>query len=152
VEMNPIAAECARRGRRMLLRNKSVKCPGAAERLHIIEGDVLQVIPTLKKESFDRILAPRPLEGKLDSGLGKGDDGIVFLKSLLPLLKDHGECHWYDFAADHELPRCDRIRGTIQTICDALGYEMEIICFHHAGSVAKRQVRICADFRIIGRH
>ena len=38
VELNPVAAECARRGQRMLERNKAVKTLGAAERLTNYRG------------------------------------------------------------------------------------------------------------------
>jgi tRNA G37 N-methylase Trm5 len=149
VELNPIAVECARRGQRMLVRNKTVKCTGAAERLSIVQGDALDVMTRLPKGSFDRILAPRPKEGNLDGDLGTGDGGIVFLKELLPLLKDQGECHWYDFAADHELPQCLRTQSTIEDACRQHGFEMEVIHVAHVGSIAKRQVRICMDFRVV---
>jgi len=152
IELNPMAAECARRGQRMLQRNKSVKCVGAADRLQIVEGDVLEILPTLPKKHYDRILAPRPKEGNLDGDLGKGDGGTVFLEALIPLLKEvGGECHWYDFAADHELPDCERTRKGISRTCERMGYTMEVIHVARVGSIAKRQIRICMDFRLTGR-
>jgi len=152
VELNPVAAECARRGKQLLVRNKAVKCPGAADRLRIVEGDVLDIIPTLEPNSFDRVVAPRPKEGKMDGDLGTGDGGLVFLEALLPLLKQQGECHWYDFAADHELPNCTRTQNTISKACQKLGYQMEVLNVAHVGSIAKRQVRVCMDFRIISKN
>lgn len=152
VELNPVAVECAKRGQRMLKRNKAVKCMGAADRLRIIEGNVLDVLPTLELGSYDRILAPRPKEGNLDGDLGFGDGGVVFLEALLPLMKAvGGECHWYDFAADHELPSCERTRQTILRVCDNLDYGMEVINVAKVGSIAKRQVRVCLDFRLTGK-
>ena len=151
VEWNPIAVECAKRGQRMLVRNKNVKCAGAAERLTILEGDALEIMKTLPIGSFDRILAPRPKEGNMDGDLGKGDGGSIFLNELLPLLKDQGECHWYDFAADHELPQCQRTRQTIDNACQQHGLEAEVIHVANVGSIAKRQVRICMDFRVLTR-
>lgn len=152
VELNPAAAECARRGKRMLDKNKAVKAPGAAQRLEIIEGDVMEVLPTLDIESYDRILAPRPKEGALDGDLGVGDGGVAFLEKMLAVLKPAGgECHWYDFAADHELPTCERTQQTIQACCDKLGLKMEVIHVAKVGSIAKRQFRICMDFRLIGK-
>lgn len=156
IEKNEVATECLRRSRRMLERNKTVTCPGAgagaAARLTIMEGDALAILPTLEKNSFDRILAPRPKEGgTLDGDLGTGDAGKEFLLAMLPLLKVKGECHWYDFAADHELPTCQRTRETVKTACRELGLEMEVIHVARVGSVAKRQFRVCLDFRIIGR-
>mmetsp|Transcript_24210 Transcript_24210/g.52212 ORF Transcript_24210/g.52212 Transcript_24210/m.52212 type:complete len:646 (-) Transcript_24210:65-2002(-) len=155
IEMNAVAAECLRRARRMLERNKTATCPGggkgAAERLSIIEGDALDILPTLESASYDRIVAPRPKEGTSDGDLGTGDAGKAFLLAMLPLLKLKGEVHWYDFAADHELPNCARTRETVQAVCESLGLEMEVIHVAKVGSIAKRQFRICMDFRITGR-
>lgn len=153
IERNKAAAECLRRAKRMLERNKTATCPGggkgAAERLTIVEGDALDVLPTLERSSFHRIVAPRPKEGNLDGDLGTGDAGREFLLAMLPLLKLKGEVHWYDFAADHELPNCDRTRESIQAVCRSLGLEMEVIHVAKVGSIAKRQFRVCMDFRIM---
>mmetsp|Transcript_37110 Transcript_37110/g.88817 ORF Transcript_37110/g.88817 Transcript_37110/m.88817 type:complete len:616 (+) Transcript_37110:131-1978(+) len=154
VEKNSAAVECLRRARRMLERNKTATCPGggevAAQKLQIEEGDVLEILPTLEEDSFDRIVAPRPKEGVADGDLGTGDAGKQFLRVMLPLLKSRGECHWYDFAADHELPHCERTRNTIQSVCDEIGLgNVEVIHVAKVGSVAKRQFRVCLDFRII---
>jgi len=73
------------------------------------------------------------------------------LEILLPLLRrDGGKCHWYDFCADHEMPECVRTRTTVQTVCDRLGYEVRIVEIVNAGSVAKRQYRVCMDFNLVG--
>mmetsp|Transcript_40491 Transcript_40491/g.69052 ORF Transcript_40491/g.69052 Transcript_40491/m.69052 type:complete len:182 (+) Transcript_40491:1-546(+) len=155
IERNEVAAECLRRAKRMLERNKTVTCPGggkgAAERLTVMEGDALNILPTLEKSSFDRIVAPRPKEGNMDGDLGTGDAGKEFLLEMLPLLKLKGEVHWYDFAADHELPNCERTKETVQTVCQSLGLDMEVIHVAKVGSIAKRQFRVCMDFRIRGR-
>lgn len=154
IEKNKVAAECLRRGRRMLERNKTATCPGggkgAVERLSIMEGDALELLPELSKSSFDRIVAPRPKEGHSDGDLGMGDAGKEFLIAMLPLLKMKGEVHWYDFAADHELPNCDRTRETVEAVCKTLGLDMEVIHVAKVGSIAKRQFRVCLDFRIVG--
>jgi tRNA G37 N-methylase Trm5 len=147
VELNQVAVDCARKGHRMLERNKAVKCIGAAERLQIVQGDVIEVVPTMRRQ-FDRILAPRPKEGKLDSDLGTGDGGAGFLRVLLPYLKDGGECHWYDFVADWEFPACERTKHLIEKNCESQGMKMEILHVAHVGSVAMRQFRICLDFKI----
>jgi tRNA G37 N-methylase Trm5/tRNA(Phe) wybutosine-synthesizing methylase Tyw3 len=149
IERNTIAVECARRGHRLLSRNKAVKTVGAADRLTIIEGDVLDVIPTLEPGSYDRILAPRPKEGNLDGDLGTGDGGLVFLDALLNVLKpDKGECHWYDFVADHEYPECSRTRQLLERICNQKQLKCEVIHVAKVGSVAMRQLRVCIDFRV----
>jgi tRNA (guanine37-N1)-methyltransferase len=151
VELNPVAVQCARRGHRMLERSKSVKCVGAADRLEIIEGDVLKVLPTFARKMFDRVLAPRPKEGALDGDLGSGDSGAPFLDALLPLLKEGGECHWYDFCADHEFPTCERTKRVIEAVCERNHLSMRVIHVANAGSVAQRQLRVCVDFKISGR-
>jgi tRNA G37 N-methylase Trm5 len=152
VELNEVGVECARRAHRMLERNKAVKCAGAADRLQLIHGDVLDVLPnSLEMNHFDRILAPRPKEGALDGDLGSGDGGETFLNIILPHLKDGGECHWYDFVADHEFPTCDRTRRLLERVCEQHGLSMDILHVANAGSVAMRQLRVCVDFKVFRR-
>jgi tRNA (guanine37-N1)-methyltransferase len=152
VEWNQSAVSCAHKGHKLLARNKAVKCMGATDRLHIIEGNVLDILPTLKLNHFDRILAPRPKEGSMDGDLGDGDSGAEFLDALLPVLKEEGgECHWYDFCAEHEFPTCDRTRRLVESICSMHGLGVRVIHVANAGTVAKRQLRICMDFRLCGR-
>ena len=120
------------------------------DRLTIIEGDVLDILPTFEPDYFDRIVAPRPKEGSLDGDLGTGDGGGDFLDALLRVIKkDGGECHWYDFAAHHELPECDRTVNTVKGACDEKGLTMEVIHVAKVGSIAKKQFRVCVDFRLI---
>jgi tRNA G37 N-methylase Trm5 len=154
IELNDVAVECSRRAHRMLERNKGVKCVGAAERLKIRQGNVLEILPTLPLNFYDRILAPRPKEGSLDCDLGSGDGGVQFLRALLPVLKHNGgECHWYDFVADHEFPQCSRTRHLIELVCHEHNVGIEVLHVARVGSVAMRQLRVCLDFRIceIGR-
>jgi tRNA G37 N-methylase Trm5 len=149
VELNPVAVECAKRAHRMLERNKAAKCKGAADRLFIIEGDVLQILPTLPKHHYDRILAPRPKEGSMDGDLGTGDGGLSFLNEILAALKrDGGECHWYDFVADHEYPECKRSKRLIEKASRAQELDVDFLHVARVGSVAVRQFRVCIDFRI----
>ena len=150
--MNPKAIECAKLGHKLLHRNKSVICPETVQRLEFIQEDAIEFISKLENGvSFDRIIVPRPKQGSLDCDLGTEDCGKdEILQRLLPLLKQNsGECHWYDFVADHELPECRRVVSSIQTVCTQLQLG-EIIIKHvsNAGSVAKRQYRVCIDFRI----
>lgn len=152
VELNEVGIQCLQRAHRMLERNKAVKCAGASDRLQIIHGDVMEVLPReLPKDHFDRILAPRPKEGAMDGDLGSGDGGAVFLDVILPHLKDGGECHWYDFVADHEFPDCQRTRSLLEKIGDKHNLEVKILHVANAGSVAKRQLRVCVDFKVFKR-
>lgn len=152
VELNEIAVQCLQRAHRMLERNKTVKCAGAADRLRIIQGDVLKILPeTLPKNHFDRILAPRPKEGSLDGDLGSGDGGEGFLNVILPHLKDGGECHWYDFVADHEFPDCERTKRLLDRVCKQNNLTMKVLHVANAGSVAMRQLRVCVDFKVFSR-
>ena len=149
VELNEIGVECTHRAHRMLERNKAVKCAGAADRLRIMHGDVLEVLKgDLMEAKYDRILAPRPKEGALDGDLGSGDGGEQFLMAIVPHLKDGGECHWYDFVADHEFPDCLRSRSLIERICNQNDFRVEVIHVANAGSVAMRQLRVCIDFKV----
>jgi tRNA G37 N-methylase Trm5 len=149
IELNEVAVRCAQRGHRMLERNKSVKCSGAAERLEILQGDVVDVLQgVLRDTKYDRILAPRPKEGALDGDLGSGDGGEGFLDVIVSHLKIGGECHWYDFVADHEFPDCLRTRTLIERVCTKHMMQVSFIHTANAGSVAKRQLRVCVDFKV----
>jgi tRNA G37 N-methylase Trm5 len=133
----------------MLERNKAVKCSGAAERLQILHGDVIDVLQgILRDTTYDRILAPRPKEGALDGDLGSGDGGEGFLDVIVPHLKNGGECHWYDFVADHEFPECTRTQKLIERVCTRHSVRVDIVHVANAGSVAKRQLRVCVDFKV----
>jgi len=149
VELNEVAVECSRRSRQLLPRNKSVKCPGAEDRLDIRQGDVLELLPTLPRNHFHRIFVPRPKEGATDGDLGTGENGKDFLDALLPtLLQEGGECHWYDFAADHELPECSRTKQFLASTCEAHGLKATFLHVAKVGSVAMHQLRVCVDFRV----
>ena len=150
VELNEVAVQCTHRGHRMLERNKAVKCNGAAQRLRIMQGDALEILrEELQNAKFDRILAPRPKEGAMDGDLGMGDGGKMFLECIVPRLKNGGECHWYDFAADHEFPECLRTRSLIEQVCYEHHLRVEIIHVANAGSIAMRQLRVCVDFKVL---
>ena len=159
IELNEVAVQCARRSHALLERNKQgAQCPGAAERLRILQGDCLEILPTLPQNHYNRILAPRPKEGSLDGnqpdstaedGKETGSGGAEFLAALLPVLKaDGGECHWYDFAADHEFPKCERTVRLLSKVCGEQELAMQVLHVANAGSVAKRQLRVCVDFRV----
>ena len=152
IEWNEVAVECARRGHRLMRNNKAHQRTGAADRLEFRHGDALEVLETLPRNYYHRVLAPRPKEGKLDGDLGTGDGGIEFLRALIPVLRDGGECHWYDFAADHEYPLCERTKQLVQRVCEEeQSRGVEFLHVANAGSVAMRQLRVCLDFRIARR-
>jgi tRNA (guanine37-N1)-methyltransferase len=153
VELNERAVECGQKSHLMLQRNKCVPCEGggpvAARRLQILQGDVLEIVPTFPRNHYHRILAPRPKEGSTDGDLGTGESGIEFLNVLLPVLRQEGgECHWYDFVADNEFPACGRTRTFLAGVCAEHGLSATVLHVANAGSVAMRQFRVCVDFRI----
>ena len=152
VDLNTKAIECARLGHKLLVRNKSVLYPQTVQNLEFFEEDAMTFMSKLEHESFDRIIVPRPKQGSLDCDIGAGVDGEKdeIMKRILPLLKKNtGECHWYDFAADHELPNCQRVVSSLQTVCsDVQLGKIQIKSISNAGSVAKRQYRVCIDFQL----
>jgi tRNA G37 N-methylase Trm5 len=149
VELNPAAVRCARRAHELLRRNRAVLRPGAADRLEIVEGDVLGVLPKLRRDFYHRVACPRPKEGAMDGDLGDGSGGEVFLTEILPVMKqDGGVCHWYDFCSESEYPECARSRGTLDRACRRHGVLLEVLRIVRVGSVAMRQLRVCIDFRI----
>lgn len=172
VDSNDIAINCGKRSVRDLRGKKSKpRNPTAAARvLRLIQGDVLSVLPQLdhhihensecntleKKMMFDRIVAPRP-KNKLvlanNSHENNDDDGgAIFLECIFEnkLLHNGGVIHWYDFCAEDELPECQRSREFLTNICQKYNYCCEILHTGKAGtkSIAKRQFRVCIDFRI----
>ena len=64
------------------------------------------------------------------------------------LKREGGECHWYDFAADHEYPQCERTVRLLTRACHNHGLALTVLHVAHAGSVAVRQWRVCVDFRV----
>jgi len=149
IELNPAAIRCATRSLELLRKAQ----PEAAQKLLFIEGDVRLMVPSLPLASFDRVVAPRPKgagDGDGDGGSAIGDGGAEFLSLLLPLLRDGGECHWYDFAADWELPHCERTRAIIEQSCAAAKMRCEVLRCAAANrrSIAERQYRVVLDFRI----
>ena len=64
------------------------------------------------------------------------------------------EVHWYDFAADHEVEHGlertkNGIKKEIQTYENVKGVEFLWSGKASSQTVAKRQYRVCVDFRII---
>mmetsp|Transcript_49091 Transcript_49091/g.114826 ORF Transcript_49091/g.114826 Transcript_49091/m.114826 type:complete len:601 (-) Transcript_49091:8-1810(-) len=148
VELNPVAVKCMKRSLDMLSKNM----PQAAGKVEVIEGDVLKVCPTLAQHSFHRIVAPRPkLAGDGDLSAtdipGKADE---FLAAFLPLLRNGGVCHWYDFAADWELPECRRTLSQLHEACKRLHLHCEVLRRDVANrkAIAERQYRIVVDFSV----
>lgn len=157
IEQNSTALECSYKSKRMLQKRlqKATGNSNLVDRLQFQEGDVLDILPSLQRHSFDRIVAPRPKEmnNETEGDLGDGTAGTEFLRALLPVLKpDGGECHWYDFVADHEFPTCKRTQKFIQKMCqEEFQLKSQIVHIARAGaSVAKRQYRVCVDFRLCG--
>ena len=143
VELNGAAVKCLQRSLQMF-REGQKNCP-----VDVFEGDICQVAKSLPSGYFHRILAPRP-KNPGDGDLDLGDGGVEFLQSLLPLLADSGVCHWYDFAADWELPSCERTCKILQAESTALGLNCNILRVAAANrrTIAERQYRVVADFQV----
>lgn len=153
VEINPRAVWCARKAHALLQRNRSTLRPGAADRVKIIEGDVLDVVPTLQRDYYHRVVCPRPKEGAMDGDLGDGTGGEAFLDVILPAMKQRGGvCHWYEFCSEPEFPECSRSRALLARVCQRHGVEPSVLRSVAVGSVAMRQLRVCIDFRIDPTH
>ena len=110
------------------------------------------VLSTLSDDSFDRAIVPRPKEGGRDGDMSTSLCGLPYLKALLPKLRSRGEVHWYDFASDAELEGgLARTKASIRDAVQAEGMEVEFLHAGKAGSgtIAKRQYRVCVDFRVV---
>jgi len=164
VEKNSEACTCIRRGVKLLERNKAAN-EKASEKVRVVEGDALEILQDLAaaNETFDRVIAPRPKnvekDGAADGDLSPTDiGGREFLHAIVPVLRKNGraEVHWYDFAADWELPSLTRTKnGILDEVCKYEG--VDDVTFLWAGkassmSVAARQYRCCVDFRLGSTH
>ena len=146
VEVNPVATRCLERSVQTLRRSKG---DAAADRVEVVCADVLDDLAARARrgETFDRVLAPRP-KGKRDGDRvdgaaadddgadgGGGPDGIRFLEAILPVLTPTAVVHWTDFAADHELPACERTRTFLTEACARLvGAPCHVLHSAKAGS------------------
>jgi tRNA G37 N-methylase Trm5 len=150
IELNPVAIQCAQRGKQLLERNSSLKNPKEkADKIQILEGDALELLPTLPLNHYHRVLCPRPKEGETDSDLSNTAGGRKFLEAMLPHLRDDGgEVHWYDFIADHEYPTVERTKRLLEEVGDQNGLSVEVLNVANVGSVAMRQLRACIDFKV----
>lgn len=162
VEVNPVATRCLVRSVQTLRRSKG---DAAADRIEVVCADVLDDLAARARrgETFDRVLVPRP-KGKRDGDRvdgaaadddgadgGGGPDGIRFLEAILPMLTPTAVVHWTDFAADKELPACERTRTFLSEACVRLvGAPCHVLHSAKAGSssVAARQYRVTVDFRL----
>uniref|UniRef100_A0A7S1EZB4 SAM-dependent methyltransferase TRM5/TYW2-type domain-containing protein n=1 Tax=Noctiluca scintillans TaxID=2966 RepID=A0A7S1EZB4_NOCSC len=140
VEINSVAVRCLERSVELLRKS----APEAAQKIFIHEGDVREVVPVLEGK-FDRVVAPRP-RGHTDDA----DEGAGFLALLLPLLRDGGVVHWFDFVADWELPECVRTRARVQGSCEEGRRHCEIhrCAVANRQTVAQRQYRAVVDFQV----
>lgn len=143
VELNGAAVKCLQRSLQMS------GLSGGKNLVEVVEGDIRQVAKGFPPGHFHRILAPRP-KNPGDGDLEQGDGGAEFLQSLLPLLADSGVCHWYDFAADWELPGCERTCNTVRAECSPLGLQCNVLRVAAANrrTIAERQYRVVADFQV----
>eukprot|EP00929_Paragymnodinium_shiwhaense_P112711 TRINITY_DN80979_c0_g1_i1.p1 TRINITY_DN80979_c0_g1~~TRINITY_DN80979_c0_g1_i1.p1 ORF type:complete len:717 (-),score=140.06 TRINITY_DN80979_c0_g1_i1:257-2335(-) len=150
IELNPTAVACARKGVELLRGRNKPNNPAAADKITVREGDVYELLPSLPRGCFDRVIAPRPKGVDASENGGGGDGGSRFLDLLLPTLRSGAECHWYDFAAEGEVPACERTRQFLQEACKRHGLRVEILHSGLAGkkSIATRQFRVCVDFRV----
>ena len=149
VELNAAAVRCLRRSLEMMQFSSSDGTDYG--RVSVFEGDLRELARTLPQQHYHRILAPRP-KNPGDGDVDLGDGGAEFLDVLLPLLQDKGVCHWYDFAADWELPSCDRTTKALQDACHRhhRTCQVERVAAANRRTIAERQYRVVADFRVTG--
>ena len=149
VELNAAAVRCLRRSLEMMRLTTSDGTRYG--RASVLEGDVRELACTLPSRHYHRILAPRP-KNPGDGDLDLGDGGTEFLDALLPLLKDDGVCHWYDFAADWELPACERTSKILHDACRRHHRTCHVarVAAANRRTIAERQYRVVADFKVFG--
>jgi tRNA (guanine37-N1)-methyltransferase len=123
VELNPIAAEYFR---------KNVKLNKVEDRVKVIEGDVREVVPSIKGE-FDRILMPSPYTAE------------NFVPVVRGKVKKGGFVHYYTFAGKEEeksLP--ERIKELFKNH----GIEVEAEYMRCCGNFAPYVYRYVLDLKV----
>jgi len=124
VEINPKGHEFAQFNKIM---NK-------VDNVDFYNGDVNDILPKLKENSFDRIFMPLPksAEDFLDIALTKVHEGTII--------------HFYDFL--HEDNFADA-HNKIKLACEKNNLKYKILETVKCGQHAPRVYRICVDFKII---
>ncbi len=85
-------------------------------------------------EMFDRIIMPLPREAD------------TFLDVAIPLIKENGIIHLYQFMFEDEIP--EKANEILDKYASLLGFEYKILNIKKVGDIAPRQYRVCIDFEI----
>lgn len=120
IEKNPRAVYY---GRKSLDMNRSIK------NVELLEGDVLQVLPTVRKK-FDRLLMVLP------------HGGDAYLDAALPVLKPGGWLHFYSMQPKDEFHLATE---TVQSYCERLGLRFSHSQTVKCGHCGPRMYRICTE-------
>jgi tRNA (guanine37-N1)-methyltransferase len=83
---------------------------------------------------FDRIIMPLPKEAD------------TFLDVAIPLIKEGGTIHLYQFFFEEEIP--EKAREILDKYSKLLKFEYEILNVRRVGDIAPRQYRVCIDFKV----
>lgn len=126
IEKNPRAVYYARKNLRL---NRSI------HNVEFLEGDVLEVIPTLSKR-FDRLLMVLP------------HGGDAYLDAALAVLKPGGWLHFYSMQVKGEFHVA---RETVQACCNRVGLAFSYSQTVKCGHCGPRQYRICTEGRVVSR-
>lgn len=124
VEINPDAVTYAK---------KNAVLNKVADRMTTLEGDVANVLPTIKGK-FDRVLMPAP----------KNAD--EFLEETLKKVKKNGFVHLYTFAPVEEL---EILEEKIVEKAEELGYQIKVSLVRKCGDVGAYHHRVVVDFQVL---
>jgi len=103
-----------------------------------LKGDVRKVIPTIKKEKFDRIIMPLPKTGD------------NFLDVAFKVAKKGTIIHLYDFCSENEISsKPDKTLEDINKAMKKAGKKYKFVSWAKCGQVASRVFRICVDFKMM---
>jgi len=89
-------------------------------------------------EKFDRIVMPLPKEAD------------TFLDVAIPLIKEGGIIHLYQFMFEEEIPK--KANEILDKYSSLLDFEYEILNVRKVGDIAPRQYRVCIDFKVTKKY
>lgn len=111
---------------------KNIEVNKKAKNIDFLCGDVLDILPRLKK-NFDRVVMPLPLSGAKYMPLA--------LRYLLP----GGMLHFYDFQYKDEF---EFSRTAVAEACHGVGRMVVDSAIHQCGHIGSRRYRVCVDAKI----
>lgn len=117
----------------IIFARKSLKLNKRIKNVSFLEGDVAEIVPGLKS-TFSRVAMVLPQSGE------------EFLPCALPLIRNGGWLHFYDFQEEGEFAKSLRV---VESAVKLLGGRVEESSVHKCGHIGPSRYRISVDSKIV---